>query len=94
MSETTRTTGVRFFGKRSSANSSDSVLLSGYESEEHFRDRITDWETEADDVSAGVAQAVGWIGASDRQVEVIQTRGASGRVVALVAASGTEWIKD
>jgi hypothetical protein len=84
---------VKFFGKSSSSDAPDSVLLSGYESEDQFQSRSADWESEADDVNAAVAQALAWIGTSDRQVEVIETRGGGGRVVALVTASGTEWIE-
>jgi hypothetical protein len=82
------------FGRRSGNDEPDSVLLSGYESDDHFRDRQPDWESEADDVRAAVAQALAWIGDSERQVEVIEARGRSGRVVALVAAAGTEWIDE
>ena len=85
---------MRFIGKRARPDAPDSVLLSGYESDDNYRNRNVDWESEADDVSAAVAQALAWIGTSGRQVEVIEARGGSGRVVAVVAAAGTEWIDE
>jgi hypothetical protein len=85
---------VRLFGRRSDNDEPDSVLLSGYESPEHFRDRRPDWESEAADVSAAVAQALDWIGESERHVEVIDAQGSNGRVIAPVGVAGTEWIEE
>jgi hypothetical protein len=78
----------------SSADGPDSVLPSGFESDAHYRNRIADWESEANDVSAATTPAIAWIGTTDRQVEVIVARGRSGRVVAFVSASGTELIEE
>jgi hypothetical protein len=84
---------VRLFSKRSNTGASDSLLLTGYESEDRLQLRTPDWESDAVDVHGGIAAALAWIGASDRLVEVIEVRGRSGSVVAVVSAKGTEWIE-